>query len=269
MQHNHSLALRQQSLIDSIFSFDSVDPQTAPAQQGLKIYQNNLLMTANRALTICYPVLNQLVGSEAMVALSRMLLQYAPPSEGDWGEWGDAMAELLAQTPLAREYPYLPDVARLEWLAWQSSRNMEPAPDTESLALLAEYHPDQIVIELAQSLSMMQSLWPVQAIWQSHQSADQEGVDKAMLTRALAQQKTDHSYMLISLKNYKVIIRPVYADEYHWIKSIRQGISLGELLDLYPGFDFATWLPVALHNGWISRLKAREHPCLANEKLNQ
>ncbi|MBB1486088.1 HvfC/BufC family peptide modification chaperone [Oceanospirillum sediminis] len=265
MPHNHSLALRQQFLIDSIFSFGSVDLKTESAQQGLKIYQNNLLMTANRALTISYPVLNQLIGYEAMIALSRMLLQYAPPSEGDWGEWGKAMADLLAQTPLAREYPYLPDIARLEWLVWQSSRNMAPAPDTESLALLAEYHPDQILIELAQSLSVMQSLWPVQAIWQSHHSADQEGVNEAMLKRALAQQKTDHSYMLISLNHYKVSIRPVYANEYHWIQSIRQGVSLGELLDLYPGFDFATWLPVALHNGWISRLTAREQPCFPNE----
>lgn len=255
MQPEHPLAMRQQHLIQQIFSFDMPENESEDYQKGLRVYQNNLLLTAARALTISHPVLEQLIGYDAMVALSRMLLQHSPPDSGDWGDWGETLSVVLQESALVSEYPFLTDVARLEWLIYQASRCETQSTEIDSLALLAEAHPDAIRIVLPESVNLFRSHWPVKAIWQSHQS--ENGLlklNKMALERALRSPRTDNPWLMISQKDYKPVIRPITEQEYLWIQGVMQGDSLGRLLDKYPAFDFATWLPVALHNGSILRL---------------
>jgi hypothetical protein len=259
MSHKHeALADRQQQLIAMIYGLQKTNPKYSEGfARGLQVYQNNLLASAARALSISYPVIDQLLGREAVQVLARMLLQTSRPATGDWADWGGELKELLVTTPLIEAHPYLPDMAQLEWLFHNSSRSIHRPLEQASLSRLADTPVEQIRFGMSDSVQVMASEFPVDIIWQAHQLAQQNGEASQLDTDFLARELQLHqgrSYLVIHRLGDMPRVQKISEAEYNWFCDVLQGNNLGLLLDQHSQFDFSSWLSRAVENQWIEKL---------------
>lgn len=246
----------QQQFIESIFNPDKSHTNSDQKNQdGLNIYRTNLLFTATRALLVTYPVLNQLIGEEAIRYLARELLRIAPPSSGDWGEWGQQMDSVLVTSALTDTYPFLADVARLEWAIHQTGRCAIQPIAMQSLALIQAEDILQTRIQLSPCIYLLESDFPVDIIWHAHQPDHETGQhDKTALANALAQ-RPGKSRMLVYQQNQLPQLIPLSELEFQWFSDVANEKAVSELLDKYPQLDFVDWLAKAIELDWISDLK--------------
>ncbi|CAA0121302.1 Uncharacterised protein [BD1-7 clade bacterium] len=240
MQSNiPSLQEQQNRLLTDIFSRRSTD------NQGIQVYQNNLLMTAARSLSITYPVLEHMIGEQPMIALARELLQTTPPGSGDWADWGEHLADLITQTPLADDAPFLADMARLEWAIHEAGRHYAAPFDTQSLTLLSEHDPNNLYLVFPTTFHVIASEFPIDLIWQAHKTDSGEiKLDQQRLADALA---ADHQpcYLRIDQQHLVPNIARLTADDFAWERDALNQQSLGTLLDAHPEFDLGVWLAEA------------------------
>ncbi len=226
----------------------------ADFEKGLKIYQNNLLMTAARVLSLSYPVLEKMLGHDALVAVAREYLQGSPPQAGDWAEWGDDLARWIDASALSELHPYLSDVARLEWLVHRASRARAAEFDQSSLVRLSDESLETVRLRAAPSLGLLRSVFPVDVLWQAHQPlGDSYKLDESALAEALNQSEGD-CYLLVYQKHQVARISRLSLSEYEWLRDVMDDMPLAELLDRHAEFDFINWLPKAIQEGWLEGL---------------
>src|SRR5258706_7705388 len=79
------------------------------------VYRNNVLGNYHKALGATYPVVRRLVGAPFFNAAVDAFVRAYPSRHGDVNRYGGELARFLAAYAPARELPYLPDLARLEW----------------------------------------------------------------------------------------------------------------------------------------------------------
>ena len=89
---------------------------------GLAVYRQNLLMNAERALSISYPTVVELVGEEFFSMLARTFVSQEKLVEGDWGMWGRTFPDWLRKLEnlLDSIYPIV-DI----WMAHQTKKPHE------------------------------------------------------------------------------------------------------------------------------------------------
>jgi len=252
-----TLSNRQDTLMSLIFSgSDRVAVEaTDKAGKGLEIYQNNLLMTAARALTLSFPVLNKMLGEQVMRMLAGRYLQMEPPATGDWGQWGADLPQLIRKSTLHSEYPFMAGVAELEWRLHLANRSQTPELNAASLSLLADPELDQLVFFPAAGLSLMESEYPLDQLWQLHQpSTNQIDPDSNQLLELL---NADHvtGRFLIFQHQHLARIERLSEQEYRWMQDLIAGATVSELLDRHQQFDFASWLSRAVEQQWITGIK--------------
>lgn len=253
-----TLAKRQAELVSSIFGFKNTSNQAdAFNAKGLAIYQNNLVMTATKALSISFPVLDVMVGSQAMVELARRLLHMTPPNTGDWADWGSDLHQVIRSSELIEEHPYLSDMAKLEWSVHCSARNHLVDFESDSLIHLSNQPLESVYLTLAEPVFVMSSPHPVAAIWYAHQRIEGElRFDPEVFQQQLNVFGSRPSLVIHSLP--EPTLMPIEDDEFTWLENIQKGLSVSELLDHQPEFDFATWLSKAIREQLITRLYYQE-----------
>lgn len=138
--------------------------------ERLALYRGNLSAGWERALGEAYPVLGQLVGEEFFAGLARAYGKAAPSQDPDLANFGARFADFLTGFAPAAPYPYLPDVARLEWAVHRAYLAPDVAP--LGLAALAAMSPqalDAARFTLHPSVGLLRSPWAIAALWQAHQ----------------------------------------------------------------------------------------------------
>lgn len=242
----------QQQLVNAIFNTSSEFEE-----KGLAIYQRNLQANAVRALQISYPTVLKLIGDDLFAYATKKLLKVDFPNSGDWGLWGRNFPELLSNLPALQEYPFVIDIARLDFLMHMQGRERDTAVDMASMTLLAECELDQLVLVLNPAIKILESDYPVIEIYQANTQ-----LDHAEKYLRQAQQKLTRNigqYCLIYRPQYKPLIREIDLVELNWLRLIQQGSSIGQALDTLlmqdQEFSLETWLPLAIQQNLLFSLK--------------
>jgi len=146
-----------------------IGPTGGAPLKRFNVYRNNAAMTLIEALRGRYPVIERLVGEAFFKAAAHRYVAEQPPRSPALFEFGGGFADFLAGFEPARSLPYLPDVARLEWLRQTAYH----APDAEPMqpAALGGIAPEQageIVLRLHPSAGLLISDYPVVSIWQTN-----------------------------------------------------------------------------------------------------
>lgn len=247
-QHTVQPKTYQTELLQAIFD-DSVKDGAA----GVSVYQHNLYMTAQRSLSVTYPVVAAMLGEQALYILGRRLLREELPVSGNWADWGYGLVSVLQTSELHAAHPYLSDMAAYEWAFHSASGARCQLLDADSLHCLQTHDPDHIYLQLQPSLRLVCSQYPLYGLWQLHrQSTAGEIPAKAQLEKIMDSEESGCYVLSQGLHSTQAKIAS--AQEYQWLDGVRQGLSVGALLDAYPALDFATWLSVALQQGWLVRL---------------
>lgn len=137
----------------------------APAAR-LRIYRHSSELAHVGALRTSYPAVLALVGDAFFDQTARSYRRAYPSQSGNLQRFGAHFADYLASLPSLREYPYLPDVARLEWQRQLSAlaSDTESLPWNELVGPLSR-HSEELRIGLHPSVHVLASDQPVLTIW--------------------------------------------------------------------------------------------------------
>lgn len=212
-----------------------------PAQQ-LAIYQNNVRGALQSSLAQVYPVCQKILGDNYFKQLARVYIKHHPSKHPDLNHYGESFSNFLSsqyqQRDELNDFPYLSDLARLEWL-YQSVYYAAQGSvfDFSAFARLTEQQQAQSTFQIAPCLEFMTSGYPVVSIWQINQH-------DSTLSQSL--ELHSESYCIFR-NNNQIELVVIDADAYNLLVLVSAGKSLTELTAL----DHGNKLAELINQGWI------------------
>jgi hypothetical protein len=154
------------------------------------VYRRNVLANQHDALAATYPVVRRLVGEAFFREAARRYASAQPSPSGDLHRHGGRLADFLEGYEPARQLPYLPDAARLDWAVACAFHDADPRQfDYPALNALGEEDRAQVRLRLQPAARIVASSHPIVAIWEANQSDRDgtpdraEGADTALVYR--------------------------------------------------------------------------------------
>lgn len=146
-----------------------------PAKRLFQVYRNNFWISAEDALTGIYAVIKRLVGDQFFTYLVDHFLRSYPLRYGNIHQIGSDLAAFLCDFGPAENLPYLPDIARLEWIHHQLFHAADANPfNTQLLAGLPPEKISKLRFEMSPTSRLVHSPFPIFQIWRVNQ-VDYEG----------------------------------------------------------------------------------------------
>lgn len=216
--------------------------EAGAAAGGLAVYRDTVHANWRNALGATFAVVRELTGAPFFAAAVDAFAHAHPSRSGDLNVYGDAFPGFLAAWPHARDLPYLPDVARLEWAMDEAQRAADATGSAQDVvAALAAVAPDAFAslrFTLDPSCRLLRAPFPVLRIWRAHQPGGEplEGI-------ALADAD---DRLLVRREDGQVTIERVAAGEHAWLAALHAQLPLPEALAAAlrdePAFDLAAAL---------------------------
>jgi hypothetical protein len=203
---------------------------TDPAPR-FAVHRNNVVVSLVQALADGFPVVHQLVGDEFFTAMARIYVCTNPPRSPVLAEYGDGLADWIADFEPAAPLPYLADMARLERARVRAFHAADATPlSAEALTghLAAPQQLAQARLALHPSLAVVRSAWAVASLWAAHQSDDPAAIGSVDLSRA--------EDALVLRQGDDVLVLPVHSNTAGFIAALASGCPLGEAAA-------STWVP--------------------------
>jgi len=218
--------------------------------QRLAIYRANAAASAAKALAAAYPVVSQVVGGEFFEGLARAYHRATPSTSGDLFDHGASFGDFLAVFPHTQSMPYLPDLARLEWLVHRAYGARDAAPfDRAALVPVPTEQQAAIRFDWAAGTAVMGSAFPLARIWTIHQPGyeGEFAVDWSISERAL-----------VARENVRVTVCALSVGDAAFLTSALAGAELGKAatiaLEADANFDLGAVLARAMASNLICGL---------------
>jgi hypothetical protein len=208
---------------------------------------------AHNALANTYPVVAKIVGAEFFEGLAREYLKLYPSRSGDLNEYGGELAQFVAEFSHTRDLPYLPDIARLEWLVHRAHYAADTQPfDATKLAAIDADAWSGLRPMLAPACGLLASRWPLARLWEVHQD-DYVGEFTVDLDAG-------PSRVLVRRPRYRVEVVTVSAGENLFLQSALRGdtvaAALAAAFECDAEFDFtkalAAWVATGVITGFAT-----------------
>jgi uncharacterized protein len=218
---------------------------SASALQGLAIYRGSVQAKVERALSAAYPITAQIVGGAFFAAMASAYAKSTPSTHADLNCYGAEFSAFLESFEHAQNLPYLPDVARMEWLMHRAHYAGDAAPfDAAALVALPPDAQEHLRLTLHPAVGLLASPYPLTRIRDIHQPgyAGSMEVEPAVETQ----------YVLVSRPRFRVEVDAIGAGSFAFLEAHTRGESLtGALtaaLAADPRFDLAGSLPTWVAN---------------------
>jgi hypothetical protein len=202
------------------------------------IHRNNIAAGLKAVLAARYPVIQRLVGEPFFAATARAFTAADPPLSPVLLQYGATFAQFLARFEPAAPYPYLPDIARLEWARHRAYHAADAAPaDLGLIGKLSFGQLPALRFTLHPSATIIASPFPVLSIWWTNQ------LDTEVKPIALDQ---GGEAALVVRPRLEVITTGLPPGSDRLIAALGTGAALDEAADLamaaQPAFDLAAAL---------------------------
>jgi hypothetical protein len=242
-----SLAAHQARFASYLSGQSDTPPIGLIEPERAQIYRNNVRSSLTAALAANFPVTQALVGQDYFGQAARQFLRTHLPTRPDMACYGEAFAAFLVSAPGIADYPYVPDVARLE-RAMIEALLAEPI-ETVTAAAFAAVPPEEFAdlrFSAHPSTRLVQSVYAIGDLWQAHQ---QPIPDLTAL-----QIHEPQSLALVRL-NRLVEWRILAADDAEFLRALISGASIAEAVETLPDdFDLTQALLGHLQAGVFARL---------------
>lgn len=236
-------ALRGGPLPPGLIARDMVE-----LDRSFAVYRNNVAVALTGALSARFPVIRRLVGEDFFAQFAALYAKAERPRTAVIAEWGAGFPAFLAAFPPLAAYPYLADVARIEFARGLSFHAADAAPVDP--ATLAAARPDRVTITLHPSVQLLRLSHPAVSIWARNQPDGAglpiaRGAETALILRDAA---------------FNVPVRAIGAGDAALIEATLAGSSLlasaAEAQKAQPGHDPSALLVALMRAGAI--IDARE-----------
>ncbi|GJI95736.1 hypothetical protein RugamoR57_24540 [Duganella caerulea] len=216
------------------------------------LYRGNLSATWSKTLGAAYPVIQQLVGEEFFGGLAQAYGRAHPSDNGDLNRFGAHFAAFLRTFPHVADYPYLPDMATLEWTLHRA--HYAPSADGVTAQQMAALTPEQIEtarLTLHPACTLLASEWATISLWQAHQAGS--GVPFPAELAA-------PDYGLVTRPRWKTQVLPLTAASHAALSVLAAGGAFGAALDAAferdDDYDIAANLQQWIDHALIVRIDA-------------
>ena len=228
----------------------SVKNTSISSDKRFQIYKNNVWLEVLDSLHNTFPVVYGLVGKDFFKGCAYQFFKKHPPQAGDLNLYGKNFSEFLSTIESLKAYPYMSDIAKLEWVCHICCLSeKEPICGKEDFMCLPQDEFLNLKIHLQPHLYVQYSKWPIDKVWMSyHQNIlAHENID-------MSQQD---SYMLIFKDTkFKVMLVSCEKSLYTFMKSLLLGQSLAlsaeKALDEDQNFQLHTSLTFLFQHQLIS-----------------
>lgn len=133
-------------------------------EQRFQVYKNNTHIILRSLLKDIFPVTTILLGEKFMNFAGREFVLAFPPEGGDMNGYGGGFPEFLRLLPNLNQFPFVPDVALLEWLAHEAYLSPRSTPLTGAMLEAAD-DPVNLRLPLQPHVQLLRSAWPVDRLW--------------------------------------------------------------------------------------------------------
>ncbi len=222
---------KQDPFLASLFSDD-----TNILPERLKIYRNNIIGSLSNALLTTYPLIKALTGEEFATVLMRSYVLENPPRDACLARYGEGLDAFINNFAPAKDLPYLPDVARLEWAmneAYYAPDDMPLSPEDLQRRHLEKL--SDLSLRPRSSLRLLASPWPLESIRTFCLNYREDGDETLNLDQG-------DSRLMVFRPRLSVEVVSLDHDEYVWLKFLAEGKTLGAALEsafkVFPSFDF-------------------------------
>ena len=227
---NQDLAALQELFAGALINLDQVDNALSNFRGGTDLnrerfafYRGNTLAIWQQTCAGAYPVLLQLTGADFFSDLTRAYGLTHASQSGNLAEFGSAMAEFIQTLDNCRAYPYLGDLATLEWLVHRAYYQECKEPVTiAQLAAVPSEQLGEVCLALQPNCQLFASEWAVAEIWQAHQDTD----------IIFPQQVKNNNWCLIWQSGWTMQVSAISAGSFGALQAIRNGTTLGDALEL-------------------------------------
>lgn len=173
----------QRRFLAALYDDDASGPLETIAGNGLepfarlRIYRNSCNEIQTAALRAAYPAVRALVGAMFFDQTARGYRRAHPSGSGNLQAFGAGFADYLESLSSLHEFPYVPDVARLEWRRQLSALAGEAEPVmTDTIAQHLMRAAGSLTIGLHPSVHALDSRHPVLTIWRYATESPPEGL---------------------------------------------------------------------------------------------
>lgn len=225
-----------------------------PAGSRFSVYRNNVAVSLTEALELSFPAIVKLLGDENFKGLAGIFLRQHPPETPIMMHYGAAFPDFLAGFGPLSHIGYLADVARLEQAIRVSYHAADATPiSTDALQALPPEELAAARFDLAPSLQLVSSTWPIHQIWAYNL---QDGAPKPT---------GGAQNVLILRAEFDPDLTPVSAGLFAFISELSAGHTLtdaaGTASSLDEEFDLSHGLGLLLSGQAITRIKTGDEEC--------
>ena len=195
------------------------------ASPRIDIYRNNVFSNYREALSAVYPVVESLVGEAFFRQAADSYIGAYPSTSGDLNDYGADFAGFLASFPPAAQLTYLPDVARLEWLAEAVFHEADHAPlPLSKLAAVSAERYGELHFTLHPACRIFESAYPVARIWQVNQPDWQDDCSVDLATGGCR--------LLVCRENFVVVVKPLTGGEFALLNTLADQAGIAAAYEL-------------------------------------
>ena len=226
------------------------------AKTRFDVYRNNVQVSLWNALADTFPAVRAEVGDAVFATLAHTHMRDTPPQSPVMALFGARFADFLRAHPVALTWPYLPDLARLEFARVACFHAADaPALSAESLhaALQEPGLLPQLRWQLAPCVHVIQSPWPIVQRWRQ---ACEDAAPSAPPTAPAAESA------LVCREAWDVVVIPLTAAEAAFVTALQDhaplGEAVGQALQHSDTFDLSQTLAMLLRQACLTPLTPQE-----------
>ena len=202
----------------------------AEAERRFAVYRNNVATSLIEALGRRFPVIRRLVGADFFAAMARVYAEGHRPTSPVLLEWGQSFPDFLAGFAPLKGFPYMADVARIEYARGIAFHAADAVPLDP--AQLAGVDPLTLHLRLAPCVQLLRLGHPAVSIW----LRNQPGAAPGPLAAA-----GPEIALILRDRSFDVPVRLVTAAEARLLEGVDRGECLGAAaeaaLELDPEHD--------------------------------
>lgn len=217
----------------------------AETARRFAVYRNNVAVSLGQALGRRFPVIQRLVGDEFFAALARAYLAADPPRSPVLMEWGAGFAGFLAGFRPLAGWPFMADVARIEWARGLAFHAADAAPLDP--AILAAADPETLRLALHPSVTVLRLDHPAVTIWAQNQPGAAPGPLPSGPQIAL----------ILRDPSFAIPVEAITPADAALIEALQSGATLAGAAALDPDHDPAPRLIALMRQGAFIKARTR------------
>jgi hypothetical protein len=183
--------------------------------QRFAVHRNTVAVSLAEALAQRFPVICRLVGAAFFAAMARVYAERHRPQSPVLLEWGGSFPGFLAAFPPLAAYPYMADVARIEWARGLAFHAADARP--AEARIFAGADPAVLRLRLHPAVHVLRCAHPAVSIWRMNQPDAPPGLQPPAGSEIA---------LILRDRHFAVPVQPISAADAAMIDLIRSGSTL-------------------------------------------